>query len=840
MADDCSTRLIDPKVKEKLFGGRDIPDRVLKEWLDGVQGIKDAFDQGMIDSKTFNDRANQYITERRVAAEAQAAIRLLDAQRLKKARGFLRQEGFSGGNAAEGFHAILTKSTKMGNESALSIHAKERAYLGKYADFLRNSLVSTDTMQLAISGQLDREIAAVIAAVNNGKEMPKVPAEAVVIGRAFADVQTMAFIDMQGAGIPVRNLRRRVSLQTHNPVGIKKVGFEQWFNDVMALKPDLTALGPKALTPKGLQGAMRGIYDDIVAGRYGIMDTVQDGQLIDALAPGRISESAAKSKVLHFEPESHVKYMQMYGNRETLMQAIFADVSSKAKKTAMFERLGDKPRENFVGLIDKEIRRRDKLGDEKGLSILKRDRERLINEFDQLSGALSIPSNETLGKIGSFIGSLETVSKLGAIGVRAVANLATAFTDIQATTGKSFGSAVGSMTSEAIKAIPDAVRTVWSKRYADVIDVMQGQMRQQMLGSGVTGSMARMADFQLKINGHHILNNAFRTAVSVINQMEWADNAGKKFSDIPPGLQAAMLQAGIDEHDWGLFAHATRKGARDITIVPTESFGRDAKFPPGVVERAMEAKGFEGTPEAYLRGIEANLRAFLLQRGDVVTTTAGPREASRLNNGTQAGTPEGEFFRMMMRFKSFTAQSMLISRTFLNADPNKELLAAGILSSKPGSTSSMRLLAQYSIVGSVLAYMGDSLIRTAAGKDVNDPLAGGTWVDAISKSGMGGMQVDFFTGNWEKYSFAEAALGPTLGTIAGQGARAVSQIREGQGREAAKTGANIVRGYVPFQQVVGAKLAIDYAHREIIEDLIDPGSAERRRLRNIRESRRND
>ena len=96
MADNCGTRLLDPEVRKKLFGDREIPDDVVKKWLKGAEEIKDAYDQGHLDTPNFNRAMNDYITERRTTAEVQALVELSDKKKMKSARRFLRQEAWKG------------------------------------------------------------------------------------------------------------------------------------------------------------------------------------------------------------------------------------------------------------------------------------------------------------------------------------------------------------------------------------------------------------------------------------------------------------------------------------------------------------------------------------------------------------------------------------------------------------------------------------------------------------------------------------------------------------------------------------------------------------------------
>lgn len=829
MADDC-----DIKVKE-AFKDRDVPKSKMDQWLEDAQALKEALDQDFISRGEFSKRMNDLIRQRRIGAEGQAMIDLRNRQVAKKLREFVNQPGFEG-REVEAFHGILTKSVVMGNESALSVTAKQRGMLTKYTDHIRNALVESKTFQLAISGELDRDVAKVIQAMNAGTEVPLgVRPEAKSIGKAFFEAQTMALMDIRDAGLPVQFMKNRVTLQTHSSQQIRAAGFEKWSADVLSMKPDTSFLGPKASTPEGMREILRGVYDDILTGRYGSAEAVQDGELSAAFGTGKVSTQAIQQRVLTFDPDNTVKYMQTYGGNSTLAQAVLMDLTRKSKQTALFERLGDQPRRNFETMIDRTIAKLQNTNP-KGAEKLQGNRARLLSEYDQVTGALSSPGSESLAKINQVFGSLETVSKLGNLGVRAVSNLAGGYADARTTTGQSFGDALLGIVKATAAEVPDAVKKQFYKEAGDFVQVVQSQIRARVLGDGPRGMLSKLAETQLKFNGHNIMNEAMQNGIAILNQKAWAAQADKAFGDIPAQMQAGMLQAGITKSEWSLFKHAVREADNGTKLVLPEAFTRDANFPPGVVESAMKESGFKGTMDAYLRGVENKMRAFLIQRADVATTTAGAREISAVQFGTQAGTWEGEMVRLFARFKSFTAQSINISRTFMNSTPNAELLRKGIVSSAPKDWSTMGLVGQYAVMTTALAYMGDSLIRYASGKEVKDPRQLGTWVDALGKSGAGGLQVDLFTGEWHKYNAVEAVAGPTY-TAAGKLLSIGANLTQGSPKKAGKDAVKLARSYVPFQSAPLIKGGLDYVQRTTIDEMLNPGSSERRRLRELRAER---
>ena len=830
MADNCLQKLVSPEIKKALFGEREIPDKVMNQWLGDIQEIKAAYDAGELNDAELNRNMNKYIESKRTANEIEQRTKLGDVLRNKRNREFLNQEGFKG-KPVEAFHAMLTKTDTLANSGRSSINAMDRSRLVKYTEHLRDAWINKGIMKQVLSGQLDEEAAVVIDALTRGLDIPKnISADAIEFGKSLKEVQDLQFLDMQDADLPVKFLKRRVSLQTHDSVRVSDAGFDAWSQKVMDLGIDKQYLGPRALTKNGLKGILQGIYGDIVAGKYGNAGAIVDGELIDTLAEGRISSQVSKNRILQFtSPQAQVEYNRAFGSYETMAQTVFSDLKRKSKQIALFERLGDRPRENFEAMIDRQIKDLEKINVNQ-MQKLRGQKDRLMNEFDQIAGHTSVPGNETIAKIGRTIGALDSLGKLYFTGVRSVTNLANASAEIRNATGQTFLGSFGDIVKDWGSSLPDAFKRTWLKDYADVITTMTGDIGDQMNGGTVSGKLASMGDFMMKVNGQDIMNTSVKQAVAQIQQRSWAREAANSFDKIPEYMQAGLLQAGLKATDWPLFKHMVETAANGSTYVTPEAIGRklvETEEFKADLKNAMEASGWKKSQESYRRNIEDRLRAYMIQSADIATTTAGARETSRLNFGTRPGTPEGEFMRLMGRFKSFTLQSFSITKTFLNSKANSDLLAKGVLASEGKSYG---LLAQWIALGTALGYVGDTLVRASRGDAPNDPSKPGVWMDSMAKSGVGGMYVDFFNGEWDKYDYGASFLGPTLGQIPTL-AKGTSKAMKGEFAGATMQASKIIRSYIPFQQAVGMKQLLDFAQYDLMNETLNPGSSEKYRLK---------
>lgn len=842
----CLDNMLDPKTIKQIFGERDIAPAFVNKWLEGAEKLKEAFDKGELPEHEFNRALNEHIAFSREKMEAMALIRSKEAVQQKKNIEFLRQPGFEK-NPVEGFLAMVTKTNVLANEGKNSIDSMSRARVEIFASPMVEGLQQKGLFKLAVSGQLDDDIVKAISAQTDKKvNLEGVSKEAIEIAKVLKETNDLMFVEKKNAGIPVNYKNERIMLQTHNPSRVREAGFDKWFETVSSLNPDKKHLGPDAYTADGYRAVLKDVYEDIIMGKHGGMEELQaDGSLSNIDGEGSVSTSIGSKRTLNFAPEQMLAYNKQFGNYKTVMANVYADMRKTASKVSLFERLGDKPRENFSTLIDKRISDYKRAGDMKMVEKLQSSKEGILANLDHITGVTAIPGSESLATINRVMGPLETMSKLGLVGLRSMANIAGAIVQMKNATGRNILEQSGIFMKDFASSIPEAARGQVSKEVGDLIQTMNGILADQVRGNGVVGKLSKGADLMMKLNGQDFLNDAFRKTMAIGEQRDWAINAGKPFEELHPEMQAAMLSMGINKNDWALFKHAIQTADNGMQIVTPEMFGRLQKIPKEEVEKVMALNEIKGTPEKYTRAMEAKIRAYLIQSGDIGTTTAGSREQAALLGSTQAGTIRGEFWRLFTRFKSFTFQSMNIGKTFLNATADQDLLAKGVLASQGNSYKN---LAQWAVGTSLLAYAADSLYRVGNGKNVKDPKDPLTYLDALTKSGAGGMYFDVFAGEWDKYSFAPTFLGPTLGNIdplakiAAAGTKAVAAKADGnnqlaleKGKLAAKEATKIVRGYIPFQQAVGVKAALDHAQWGVINEMLYPGSNARYEAKKARE-----
>jgi len=838
MADDCLTRLLDPEVQKTLFGDREVPRKAIEAVLKDIEKIKADVDAGLYKGQTYKSKVMEYIAEKQRLNEAQALLKSTNLQAIRERFKFYSQPGFEK-NPVEAFKSILTKSTVLANSSNDSVSARIAARFDSYANFLMTGLEKISGNKEFVSGQIDREIMQEVHSLASGKGSGVSGNKlAEQIGSVIHNMNRIFFKDMTQAGIPIRELNGFVARQTHAISKVREAGFDNWFKDTISKLDMKKTFGVYMNDQKAIEKTMRGIYSEIVSGRYGLDSIVGDKEVGDHFiglgATKSILDKLSESRTLHFEgPDNMFDYNAKYGDG-TLAENIYKEMRRNSTSLSLLEKFGDQPQAAFEADIERMVSNLRKDGKEEQASKLLGEKHRLLTMFKEVAGVKLSPGNETIARVGANIRSLQAVSKLGNVGLRSLANFAGAAVELKNNTGQNYLQVTSGLINEWFKSLPESYRSTYGKKAANFLNDMQAN-NLASLGNDARadGFLNRSARFMMKYNGQDFLNESARVAMGNMIQENLADQASKNFGDLPPKMQASLLSSGIKEADWNILRTATETAEDGRVFVTPEAVSRLTEEQTSGVRGKM-------SHERYVRDLELKLRGSIIQAVDIATTTAGARERSALTLGTDIGTFWGEVVRLGTQFKSFTLQSMNIGKRFLNSNPDTAMLEKGILASQG---KDMRSLAEWITVGTALAFGVNSLIALANDKPQPDPTKAGTWLDAMAKSGAGAMYIDFFVGEWNKYNFGQVMLGPTFGQVpdvaalvtdATSGDIKGGKFENGKFSQGVVPGTTrLIRNNIPFQQFPLIKQGFDFLQYGVIQEAISPGFKAKRELRQI-------
>ena len=821
-----------------------INEAIIRNWTNQVERLSKGLDDGTLTFPQFSKAIDEEIEKVRLSAEISASLKAKDVLAKAKVTNFVRQPGFKG-SEAEGFKAYLTKTYKRGNNAAVSIEGLHKARLIMYSDILEQGLHNHKLVKVFESGQLDEQIYKAYAMVEEGKFTPVegVSKEAITIASEIKKMNDLMFSDMTLAKMPVLRKKNRVTMQTHSQDKMRSMGKDKWVQTVSELGPELDFLPAIAKTPDGLREVLNEMYDDILLGKYADIDP--DASLVGISDGDSANASVGSAKVgkrhLNFNPENSYKYNQMFGVYDNLMSTLMADVQRTALKTTLFDTLGDRPEPNMGKAITLEVARLKKEGNLKAAEKLEGERPAIMNMVRSITKANNIPANPSWAKAEKVIAGAEVGSKLGNVGFRSFSNTANTASAITSATGENYLSAlIKSVVNIDLK---DAAQRTWATETGNLLDRMSKKMMADIDGGGVPGMATKLASFMMKYNGQDFLNNAFSESVQHNIISSWAKNMDKTFDSLNSTMRADLLSAGIGKQEWEVLKLAQKPLSNKQNFLDFDLLDMREKPVRQAVEKLMAEKGLKGNPDKILLDMKLGLGSYFSQKSSMASTAPGVRERSTLMGASQTGTAEGFAKSTFMRFKSFSVQSYLTSRSIINSGVDEEALAQGF--AKSSDSGNYKHLAAFMLTTTGLAYLADTLIRAGQGKEAKDPKDPKTWLDALAKSSAGGLYLDVFNGEWDRYSFATALAGPTFGqldplasavTNIGQGLTEKDPKKSKKGyTDAAEDVTKVVRSYMPFQQAVGVKLAFDHVQYRMIKEALNPVSNARYDAKQARE-----
>lgn len=279
-----------------------------------------------------------------------------------------------------------------------------------------------------------------------------------------------------------------------------------------------------------------------------------------------------------------------------------------------------------------------------------------------------------------------------------------------------------------------------------------------------------------------------------------ARHLDKPYDSIPSGLRKIMLLYDIGENDWKALAKA---GVTDVD-------GVKLLMPDAI--RALEP--FKGQ-----RALEQKFRTYIIDNVYTAVPRPGARERAIVLQGTQAGTPEGEAFRMMAQFKMFT--TTMLTKVYPN------LMNDGM----PG-------VLHLALMMTAFGYAANSVKDILGGREPGDPLDAGTWTRALTAGGGMGILGDILLNDFNEYGrgLTSVVVGPGIGAVADVG-RIVAGVARGKD-ESAKA-FRLTMSNMPFANLFYTKPAIDYLWTYQIQEWLNPGYL-RRMERRVRANNRRD
>lgn len=837
MADDCI-----PKVKEQLakLAGVKVSDAQLKRVLATMEAIKEGSSKDP-SLGTYQQRTQAYFKRSVEDQERRAAQYAKDMRAHLDNLNQVSQEAFKG-SPDEAILNLLVQPDRLAKNVADSVENKRDFFKGSWENLRNVGIEKLGLKKVYLSGALDQEIRRGIHALRTGADTAGINGDALALAKIHVDVQKKMLQDQNMRGIRVGNLSDRIEMQRHNPEALIAVGFDGWRTRIMNdpnIKLDRErTFGEFAGDADKENEILQSIYRHVIAGKV----DEKFGQLasdFDAYATTRdpganLSDRLGRSRALHFlDADSSHYYNESFG-QGTLAENLQAEIATKSRYVALVDKFGSEPETAFYRTIDdlhQRLVNEGKLDEAKKLRTGKGTGKdayapNLRWRFNEIAGLNESPVSESLARVGTGVRLLESAAKLGRFGLASMTNYAQAVVRLKDATGHNVITSGATVFAEYLKAIPPGVRREVLQDLGQVADDLSyeilrlSQPTEQKIGS----SMMR---FLSSYSAANYFTDAPKVAFGNLFMRKMADVAANP-AKMSVEMRASLLTAGIEEADVRALSGAVQSqhGRKQLTLEGIRDLTDEQ-----VSERA-KAMGMK--PAEYRYEMELRYGTYLNTQIRMVSTTAGARETGLLSFGTQTGTYAGEILRMITQFKAFGLQGGNLVLSTMRAKPNERaLLERGVLLSQGNNMSSV---AQMLLIGTTLGYAKGMITDAMDNKEPNLSPKPGDIVEAMARSGVGGIFTDMAVTPYSKFgpqaNIWSAVMGPALGTAIPTIDAAMKGGRGGTTPALVKE----LRSHIPLQNAFLFKQGFDYLQYNGIMDALKPGSSSKRE----RAMRKND
>ena len=266
--------------------------------------------------------------------------------------------------------------------------------------------------------------------------------------------------------------------------------------------------------------------------------------------------------------------------------------------------------------------------------------------------------------------------------------------------------------------------------------------------------------------------------------------------------------------------------------------GRNYLTPEGVGElpdsnfaKYLTDRDIKPTP-AKIRGLKREIqdqfRSYFYDRSGVAVLEPDAKTKATLFRGTKPGTVEGEFFRFIGQFKSFTVSVLQrpIAREIYGRGEQVELKKALM-----NGNGEMLGLANLIAWNTAFGYLALSAKDIAKGREPRDPLSHKTFMASMVQGGGMGIYGDFIFGDM-KSRFGGGPISTLMGPTASSfGSLVDLGMRLRDGDPVAAQTLNFMVNHTPGGNLFYTRWALDYLILNQIRENLSPGYLRRQEKR---------
>lgn len=747
-----------------------------------LEEVKRAAEIKSRDGSDLNDNIIAELTARKVAAKVEgdiqkrnAAINLLKKKELTTKIDTFIAEGLT---VRKALQAVLVGVQGVYKAGRLSVDAKYKALHGKYLGGFVQELEKNDLLSIVNQKALQPEIEKELYALGKGEGGVTKSKEALHIAKIIHKYNESLRIRQNRAGASIDKLESFTTMQTHDRVAMRKMGFTAWRDKILLLLD----------TERTFKGAdveefLQSSYEVLTTGIS--RKTQESEKLFEFKGPHNLAKKVSRARVLHFkDAESSIQYRNEFGKRD-FMEGVLRNIENSSRNIALMETFGTNPRAMFEKILDDT--RKKYRGDAGKIKGIENDRA-MRNFYDEVDGSTMIPESPSLAQVGSVLRALQSMSKLGGAVV-------TSLTDIPLKAAELQFRGFGVLESYGISIRDIRVNGSERKQLGALLGVgmdgMSGSIASRFSATDdLPGSMTKLQRLFFKMNGLTWWTDSQKLGTGMAMSHRLATFKNKSFDKLDVDTKRSFDNFGISAKEWD-----------SIRQTATKQFDNNEYITPDSIQ------DLQGLSQKQKDRIEDKLRAYFIDIADSATITPGAREKAILNQGHARGTVAGEFLRIASQFKSFPVA--IISKVY-----GRALYGKG--------KADVPALVQTAIMTTLMGYVamsGKDLLKGREPRPLDDAT---TWAAAFTQGGGAGILGDFLMGEYNRFgqTLTTTLAGPTFAMV-DNFAAIVSAARNGD--DTAAKSLNAIINNMPYANLFYLRPALNYMFIYQLQEQLNPG-----------------
>lgn len=764
----------------------------------------------------------------------------LDAVRNTTARNnIMDQIARNGGlaNAEQTLRGILHGTNKGERDS---IESQWKGNAAGWQASLDWQLRKGGVAKAAVSGEIDRDIATEMWAMNEGKAGQATknnPARA--IAEAFVPMLDHIKDRLNAAGARIGDATDYVAHTLHDPAKMRAAAgpgktpdeaFAAWWKETEPKLADKTFETVTQRNGESVEAARqrfgRSVFDALITGVHmtpdGAFGLKDEGMQPPAFeGTHNIAKQVSQPRTMFWKDgASWNDYQKSYGSAHSIAEGVMMTVDKSARQLALMERMGTNPSANLQQIMRRV--QENYRSDIDGIKTFQNKIPGLESVMAHLDGSANIPSNQMWARINSNVRSLESMSMLGGVGITHFASIWPTVTSEMVHHGVPRLQTLGNMAVALLRGKGSEDRRAVGAELGAYAHGLTSDMRSNwQADDNIPGRISTLANIFMKYTGIHYVFDNTQAGVkfSLANQL--ARETGKGFGELDPHLSQILGKYGVGEKDWdllrGVQGLATADGRSYMT--PKDA-GRVSRFDAetllrqrGLIAQGASSDVTNAAIDRYTQGLTDKLYAYYNDAAMHGVVTSGVKERAAVLGGERPGSFGGELRRYLLQFKMWplAAMNQVIGREIHMS------LSKGEAAWNLGTMAALSMAA---------GYVRMSVNDAATGRPIRNPLDPHTAFAALGEGGGLGVMGDFLFGETNRMGggLVGAGAGPVVGD-----ANSLVNIFEGwkQGKMGWPDLARFGVEHIPFANLAYVKGALDYMLWYHLYEAASPGWWER-------------